>query len=128
MAFAISCKAITVQAGTAVTIYRMVAIASDGQADHVAGAQGDVDGVCGESEATVGQPFAMVVPDGGVAMIEAGAAVALGALIASNASGQAITWVDAAGNVCMGRALEAAAASGDVIAVNFLPKKVGAGS
>lgn len=123
-----NCKAVTVKAGTAVLIHRFVALASDGMVDHVASAQGDADGVAGESQATVGNPLAMVLLDGGLAKLEAGAAVAVGALIASDASGRAITWVDAVGNKCLGRAHSAAAAAGEVITASVSPKKVGAGT
>ena len=129
MAYTESCRAITVEAGSAVVAHRFLAIAADGQADHAAVAQGDVDGICGETTTVVGTAIPMIVPDGGVAMVEAGAAISRGALVGCQVTtGKAITWVDAAGNKCMGRAMEAAGADGNIIAIQFLPKKVGAGS
>lgn len=55
-----------------------------------------------------------IVADG-ISIVEAGGAVTTGDLVATNASGQAVTAV--AGNVILGRALETASASGIQIAV-----------
>ena len=49
----------------------------------------------------------------GTAVVEAGAAIAVGATLKADASGRAITWVTAGGR--LGIALEAAAAAGDFI-------------
>ncbi|MBK8638036.1 MAG: DUF2190 family protein [Chromatiaceae bacterium] len=49
----------------------------------------------------------------GTAVVEAGAAIAVGATLKADASGRAITWVTAGGR--LGVALEAAAAAGDLI-------------
>lgn len=121
-------KAVTVKAGTAVTIHRFVALAADGLVDHVAGAQGDADGVAGETQATVGGTLPMAVLDGALLKVEAGAAVSVGDLIASDASGRAIVWVDSVGNKCLGRAHGAASGAGEIITIQGSPKKVGGGS
>lgn len=55
----------------------------------------------------------------GTATVEAGAAVAVGATIKSDASGRAITWVTSGAKV--GLALEAAAQAGDMIEVLLIP-------
>lgn len=62
----------------------------------------------------------------GVAYVVAGAAVALGAQLTSDASGRAVTAAPAAGtnNRVIGVALEAAAAAGDVIRVLLSPSTV----
>jgi len=55
----------------------------------------------------------------GTAMIEAGAAVAVGDTLKSDASGRAITWVTSGAKV--GLALEAASAAGQMIEVLLIP-------
>jgi hypothetical protein len=55
----------------------------------------------------------------GIAKLAAGAAIAIGAQVTANASGQAVTV--AAGNISHGMALQAAGAAGDVIEVLLTP-------
>lgn len=55
----------------------------------------------------------------GTATVEAGAAVAAGATIKSDSSGRAITWATSGAKVAI--ALEAAAASGQLIEVLLIP-------
>jgi len=55
----------------------------------------------------------------GTAVVEAGAAVAAGDSIKTNASGQAITWATSGAKVAI--ALEAASASGQLIEVLLIP-------
>lgn len=55
----------------------------------------------------------------GTAVVEAGAAIAAGATVKSNATGQAITWASAGAKVAV--ALEAAAAAGQMIEVLLIP-------
>jgi hypothetical protein len=54
----------------------------------------------------------------GITLVEAGAAVSQGASVTSDASGKAI---DAAANPVNGRALDAAAADGDIIRILVVP-------
>lgn len=55
----------------------------------------------------------------GTAVVEAGAAIAAGATLESDASGRAVTWATSGGKV--GIALEAATAAGQMIEVLLLP-------
>lgn len=55
----------------------------------------------------------------GTAIVEAGAAVAAGATVKSDASGRAITWVTSGAKVAV--ALEAASAAGQFIEVLLIP-------
>ena len=55
----------------------------------------------------------------GTAVVEAGAAVAVGATLKADASGRGITWVTSGAKV--GLALEAASASGQMIEVLLIP-------
>lgn len=55
----------------------------------------------------------------GTAIVEAGAAVAVGATLKTDASGRAITWVTAGAKV--GLALQAASAAGQFIEVLLIP-------
>lgn len=55
----------------------------------------------------------------GTAVVESGAAIAAGATLKSNASGQAITWATSGAKVAI--ALEAASAAGQQIEVLLIP-------
>lgn len=127
MAFYEKTSATTGIAGSAVSIGRFVALAADGQYDHVAVAQGDVDGICGETQATVGNTFPLIPLDGAMAKVEAGAAVAVGDLVASDNVGRAITHVAAVDNVACGRAITAANNAGEFITIQAIHKRVDAG-
>ena len=114
-----SLRSVSVEAGSAITIYRFIVRAADGQYDH-SGAQGEMDGVSGETQATVGGALPMVLMDGAIMKVEAGAAVAALATVASDATGRAITHVSGVGDFRGGKALDAAAAAGDIIRVQLL--------
>lgn len=106
------------EAGSAVSIYRFVVRAADQQLDHVAVAQSEADGVCAMSESVVGNQFPIAsFKDGAVLKVEAGAAVAVNAVIGSDNVGRAITAVSGVGNWRLGKALDAAAGAGEIIRV-----------
>lgn len=67
---------------------------------------------------------ATTIVHSGVSIVEAGGVIDAGALIASDANGLAVT--AAAGNTTVGRALEAATASGIQIAVLLIPNTAAA--
>jgi hypothetical protein len=121
-----SCKTVSVLAGSAVTIYRFVALAADGKYDHVGSAQGRADGVAAEGVAAEDDVFPMAVPDGAIVKVEAGAAVTRGAQVASDDVGRVIAHVTTAGNYILGTALDAAGAAGEVIRVQFSVHQDGA--
>lgn len=123
-----SCRALSARAGSAISKARFVVIASDLKADHAGTAQIAVDGVSSTAAAADGDIFPMIVADGCVVEVEAGAAVTAAADVATDNAGRVIAWVNAAGNVCLGRALGAATAAGEYIPVQFVHKKTGAGS
>lgn len=128
MAFFEKCRAVTVEAGSTIVPYRFIKIAADGFVDYAAVAQGYVDGISGE-DAVLGGTLPMVVADGGFAKLEASEAMAVGALVACvTTDGRGVTWVDAAGNVCMGVVRVAAAAAGDIMTIQFIHKQTGGGS
>jgi hypothetical protein len=112
-------QTLSVEAGSAVDVYRFVVQAADGQYDYPS-AQGLINGIAAETIATVGDALAMVIPNGAIAKIEAGAAVAINAKVASDATGRAITAVSGAGNYRGGIALDAASAAGEIIRIQFL--------
>lgn len=108
-------------AGSAISIYRFVAFASgDSKYDHVGTAQARMDGISAEGVAADGDVFPMVVPNGSIVKVEAGAAVSVGATIGSDSSGRAITAVSTANNWTAGIALTAAAAAGEIIEIQFI--------
>lgn len=108
-------------AGSAISIYRFVAFASgDSKYDHVGTAQARMDGISAEGVAADGDVFPMVLPNGAIVKVEAGNAVSVGATVASDSSGRAITAVDSAGNWTAGIALTAAAAAGEIIEIQFI--------
>lgn len=91
--------------------YRFVVVNASGDIAQST-ASGDVAGVL-QNKPTLGEA-AQVMTDG-VSKVVAGAAVAAGAKVMSNASGQAITAT--ATNKAVGMALAAAAAAGEIIPV-----------
>ena len=109
-------------AGSAITIYRFVTFASgDSKYDHVATAQSvRIDGISAEGVAADGDVFPMVVPNGAIVKVEAGAATTLGGLVASDSSGRAIDSTSGAGNWTAGVCLTAAAAAGEIIEIQFI--------
>lgn len=108
-------------AGSAISIYRFVAFASgDSKYDHVGSAQARMDGISAEGVAADGDVFPMVIPNGAICKVEAGDAVSVGATVASDSSGRAITAVSGAGNWTAGIALTAAAAAGEIIEIQFI--------
>jgi len=108
-------------AGSAITIYRFVAFStSDSKYDHVGTAQARMDGISAEGVAADGDAFPMVIPNGAICKVQAGAAVAVGASIGSDNTGRAITAVSGVGNFTAGIALTAAAAAGEIIEIQFI--------
>lgn len=113
-------QTVPVEAGSAVTIYRFVSQASgDGQYDHT-GAGARMHGIAAETISTVGAALAMVIPNGAIVKIQAGAAISRGAQVESDANGKAVTHVSGVGKVRAGTALDAAAADGEIIRMQFL--------
>ena len=92
--------------------FKFMTLSSTGAALNTT-AGGMCDGVLQNKPNALG--VAASVAFSGVSKVVAGAAVAKGARVMSNATGKAITGV--ATNIGVGRALEAAAADGDLIAV-----------
>lgn len=108
-------------AGAAITAFRLVKLSA---AETVILSAATTDlfiGVANEVAAASGERQDVVLD--GIAFVEAGAAVALGAYIGSDASGRGITAAPAAGvnNRILGLALDAASAAGDVIRVLICP-------
>lgn len=84
-----------------------------------AGAQAGADAVCIGAARSAGVSGDKVAVDvRGTAIVEAGAAIAAGATLKSDASGRAITWVTSGAKI--GFALEAATAAGQMIEVLLL--------
>ncbi len=103
------------EAGSAVTIYRFVVRAADGQYDHVAGAQGEADGVAAETQATVGGSLPIAaLKTGSILKVELGATLSALDVIASDASGKAIAAVSTAGNYRLGKLLDGGV-SGNIV-------------
>ena len=109
-------ETITAQAGAAVRLYRFVQLQSDGKFDEVGAAQARADGVAAEAAAADEDYFAMAVMKPSVMKVEAGATVAVGAVVASDDQGRAITAVASAGNFKLGVALSGGDA-GEIIRV-----------
>lgn len=112
---------ISALAGSAVTIYRLVTQAADGNVDHCADATEKPLGVAAETQATVGGTVPVAIPNGAVVKIEAGAAITLGADVeaAGDGSGKIITHTSGVGDYIVGTALSAAGADGDIIEVQL---------
>lgn len=112
MAVAEGLKSISMTAGSAVRLYRFVAVASDGKLDEVGVAQARADGVAIQAAAADLDTMAMALMQGR-AKVTLGATVTPGQLIASDNQGRAIVSVDADGNFLLGVCL-IGGASGEV--------------
>lgn len=97
--------------------FRFVDINSSGKAVVPTGAGAAVVGVRQNKPNT---NEAMTIVGSGIAIVEAGAAITLGAAVTTDASGRAVTATT--GNQVHGRAFEAASGAGVLIAV-FLDKR-----
>lgn len=111
---------LTCHASEAITGRRIVGIADARRDDNptVGHAAGGDFGVAARDAVADGKVTVYTV---GVLEVEAGAAVAAGALVASDADGRAVT---ATTGAYVGRALDAATAAGDLIPVQFRPGNV----
>lgn len=113
MAFTERMATRTYISGSAVSQFRFVTLAADGQVDHT-GAGARADGVA--LAAAAGANEALSVAYDGRVLISAAGTITRGAAVASNASGQAVA--ASTGNVILGTATEAAAA-GQVITIEL---------
>lgn len=114
-------RTVTRTAGSSISPYRFVVFSTaDSKYDHVGTAQTDADGISAEGGMGDGDAFPMVLPDGCIAKVEAGAAISVGATLASDNQGRAITAVSGAGNITLGKALKAAGAAGEIIEIQFI--------
>jgi hypothetical protein len=115
-------KTINAVAGSAVTIYRFVVrdAAGDGKYDHVSGADERMDGIAAESVPTDEDVFPMVIPNGTIVKVEAGAAVTAGDTVASDNVGRVITASTGVGNYTAGIAQTAAGGAGEIIEIQFI--------
>jgi hypothetical protein len=110
-------------AGSAITIHRFVVFASgDGKYDHVGSAQGEMDGISGETVANDGDVFPMILLDGSIAKIELGATLSAGAKVGSDNVGRAVAAVDSAGNYVGGKILQGGD-SGDIVEIQTFKER-----
>jgi hypothetical protein len=109
---------ISVEAGSDLSSsqFLLVAMASDGQVD-ACGNGARALGVLQDDPAAAGRAGTVCI--GGRTKVKAGAAVAVGALIGSDAAGKAVT--AASGDVVLGVAMSAASADGEIISMVFAP-------
>lgn len=111
-------------AGGAINPYRIVRFSAT---DTVVQASAATDALFGvNSDLVIVSGERCEVMTDGIAWVEAGAAITIGALITSDANGRAVTAAPAAGvnNRVIGVALDAAAAAGDQIRVLLSPGSV----
>lgn len=107
-------------AATDIAAYRVVTLNSADNTVEIANAATDVPvGITGAA-VTSGDPVRVHWLGSHIA--EAGAAVAKGALLTADSQGRVVT--ASTGNKVVGRALEAAAAAGGLIEVQFMPGAV----
>ena len=122
-------NSVTFTAGSAITVNRFIKVASDGEVDHAASAQGAVNGVSLQAATAQGQAVPCAKPDGGIVYVEAGAAISLGADAATDSSGRVITYVSGTvNNKCWGTVLRAAGAAGEIVPVQFFMKATDGGT
>ena len=121
MAYDEAVRSVTVVAGSAIAVYRLIALAADGEFDYVGTAGLMPDGVSLEAASGQGKVLGMGLPDGSIVKVVAGAAFSRGDNLMSNNAGKAIAFTNVAGQVSCGKAMAAAAADGDVVSVLFKP-------
>ncbi len=111
-------------AGGAISPYRLVRFSAADTVVQAAAATESIFGV--NSDLTIVSGERVEVMTDGIAFVEAGAAVTIGALITADASGRGVAAAPAAGvnNRVIGVALDAASAAGDVIRVLLSPGSV----
>lgn len=107
-----------VAAGVLAT-YRFVAFDASAEVDYPS-AQGPVSGVTQEAADAQGKVIPIALQDGALVKVEAGAIVAKGADVATDATGRVITAAAGVGNQILGKAMEAAGAAGDIITIHFV--------
>ena len=108
-------------AGAAINVYRIVKFSAAETVVLAAAATDSLLGVNADTAPALNERCDIALS--GIAFVEAGAAVALGAPVTTDTVGRGITAAPAAGvnNRIIGFALEAAAAAGDVIRVLLQP-------
>lgn len=111
-------------AGAAITAYRLVRLSAAETVVTATAATDSIIGAVADVAPANGERTDVVLS--GIAWVEAGAAVALGALLTADGSGRAIVAAPATGinNRTIGYALDAAAAAGDRIRVLLSPSSI----
>lgn len=111
-------------AGAAIAARRIVKFSAAETVIQGAAATDSLVGVSSDIAAASGENVEIVTH--GIAYVEAGAAIAIGALVTSDSVGRGVTAGPAAGanNRTIGIALEAASAAGDIIRVLLSPGSV----
>lgn len=110
-------------AGSAITKYRFVVLASDGEVDHVGTADTiKADGISGGDQATAGRPVDVFTDYGSIRKVEVGSGgVTVGAEVCSDNAGKAIAQTAATNDIVQGRCLRTAAA-GEITSILFAPR------
>ncbi len=114
-------RTIIATSAAALTIYRMGIFNSAGKFIENSVSGGIVDGIAAQTVDAIDKAVPVVVPDGAIVKVEAGATVANGANLMSDTVGRAIT-ATATNNIML-RALEAGAV-GEIIKAQFVFKGV----
>lgn len=111
-------------AGGAISPYRIVRIASADTVEQAAAVANTMIGVNTDLAIVANERVEVALQ--GIAFVEAGAAIAIGVLVTTDASGRGVTAAPAAGvnNRHVGIALDAAVAAGDIIRVLLSPGSV----
>ena len=108
-------------AGAAIAAYRIVRLSAADTVVQAAAVSEAMMGVCMDVAPVAGERVDIVMD--GIALVEAGAAIALTALVTSDATGRGVAAAPAAGtnNRIIGIPLDAAVAAGDIIRVKLSP-------
>lgn len=108
-------------AGAAIAAYRIVRLSAADTVVQAAAVSEAMMGVCMDVAPASGERVDIVMD--GIALVEAGAAIALTALVTSDATGRGVAAAPAAGtnNRIIGIPLDAAVAAGDIIRVKLSP-------
>ena len=113
-------RVVSVIAGEESVIYTFVSLQADGKYDITGATTERMHGIAAEGGVPDGGALAMVIPNGAIAKVKAGAAITIGDAVQSDATGRAITHVSGANVFRAGIALEAATAADQIISIQFL--------
>lgn len=120
MATSQNTQAVSVIAGEASVIYTFVSLQTDGKYDITGASTERMHGIAAEDGVADGDALAMIIPNGAIVKVKAGAATTIGTAVQSDSTGRAIDHVSGVGVVRAGVFLDAAGAANEIVRIQFM--------